>query len=68
MRAEKFTSGQRGFIFLHSQVFLHAPASGVTLVAIQTENRNPDLPLHENPAKQKISCCILHPGRCETVL
>lgn len=68
MRAEKFTRGQRGLIFLHSQGFLHAPASSVTVVAIKTENRNPDLPFHENPAKQKISCCILHLGQCETVL
>lgn len=73
MRAERFTRG-RGWgrewelIFLHSRGFLHALVSNVTVVAIKTENGNPDLPLHENPAKQKISCCILHPGQCETVL
>lgn len=68
MRAEKFTRGQRGLIFLHAPGFLHAPASSVTVVAIETESKNPDLPLHEKPAKQKISCRILHPGQCETVL
>lgn len=68
MRAEKFTLGQRRLIFLHAPGFLHAPASSVTVVAIKTESKNPDLPLHEKPAKQKISCRILHPGQCETVL